>query len=706
MKARSAPKGPGGRSVQPAHAAPGAARPRVLHVALVVGLLALTAVLAGTSLATDSPAFDEVAHLPAGLSYLKTGDFRLSPEHPPLFKMWCAWPLLFMDVRWPGAAEPTWVRPDPFGFGQILLCALNNGQKLIQVGRCMMVLVLLGTGLAVYGLARTLFGPRAGLLALALATLHPSLLAHGRLVTTDLPITFCLALVLLTFAALLRRTTWLRVLAAALALTMAALAKLSWPLILPALAAMALVKLGQRHQVPDAADAADEAPARPVPTPRAPRRLRNAATLLGSFALIGLIVWAGIWTGYGWHNTRLAPLLEAAATPPAGGDRHENVQYLTTAWREALYDAQGRPRSGPLAAFLRLASAKRLLPEPYLYGIAVVLRSSQKRMAYFCGEISDHGWRGYFPLVFALKTPIPVLMLLAAGLAALIARRARPRDPLLLVGCLAFILVYGGYAVFSSIDIGERHLLPVYPPLLALAGAATAWLAAPSRSPRDPTVRAANARGRQGGTRRAAIAVAGGALLVWSLAENLSIHPQYLAYFNELIGGPRHAYEYFVDSSLDWGQDLRRLEAYARQHPTEQLNVCYFGAAVPRAYLPCGSLPSFFDFEPRAPLTAGTYVISVTRLVGLYDAGLRASYWTDAARAAYAERARTLAVAPPPDAPSGVRVRYEQAVRDQADWRARRLVSRLRHRNPDAYVGYTMLLFRLSDDDIAQLTSP
>ena len=60
----------------------------------------------------------------------------------------------------------------------------------------MMVLVLLGTALAVYALARTLFGPGAGLLSLALAALHPSLLAHGHLVATDLPITFCAALVL------------------------------------------------------------------------------------------------------------------------------------------------------------------------------------------------------------------------------------------------------------------------------------------------------------------------------------------------------------------------------------------------------------------------------------------------------------------------------------------------------------------------------
>ena len=67
---------------------------------------------------------------------------------------------------------------------------------------------------------------------------------------------------------------------------------------------------------------------------------------------------------------------------------------------------------------------------------------------------------------------------------------------------------------------------------------------------------------------------------------------------------------------------------------------------MPRAYLPCETLPSFFDSQPRAAVTAGTYVVSFTQLVGLYDEGMRESYWTDAARKAYADRAR--AIADPP----------------------------------------------------------
>ncbi|MCK4343559.1 MAG: glycosyltransferase family 39 protein, partial [Phycisphaerae bacterium] len=179
-------------------------------------LLVVVAVLAVTSLVTDSPTFDEPFHLAAGLSYLKTGDFRLSPDHPPLARMWVAWPLLRADVEWPPPDNQAWIKTDNATFSVQWLFELNNkGHRFVLVGRCMMVVLLLATCLATYGLARTLFGPSAGLLALTLAALSPTLLAHGRLITTDLPITLCNVLVLLTFARLMRRITWPRLIAAA-----------------------------------------------------------------------------------------------------------------------------------------------------------------------------------------------------------------------------------------------------------------------------------------------------------------------------------------------------------------------------------------------------------------------------------------------------------------------------------------------------------
>jgi hypothetical protein len=36
----------------------------------------------------DGFTMDEAYHIAAGASYLRFGDFRLNPEHPPLVKLW------------------------------------------------------------------------------------------------------------------------------------------------------------------------------------------------------------------------------------------------------------------------------------------------------------------------------------------------------------------------------------------------------------------------------------------------------------------------------------------------------------------------------------------------------------------------------------------------------------------------------------------
>ena len=99
MKKR--PKNPGSLSTT-AHGSlttPHVRSPR--RMTIVACLLVVGALLAITSLVGDSITFDETSHLTAGYSYLKTGDFRLGPDNPPLGKMWCAWPLLLIENQWP-----------------------------------------------------------------------------------------------------------------------------------------------------------------------------------------------------------------------------------------------------------------------------------------------------------------------------------------------------------------------------------------------------------------------------------------------------------------------------------------------------------------------------------------------------------------------------------------------------------------------------
>ncbi len=657
------------------------ARQRRLHLIVAGVLLLLTGVLAITSLVTDSITFDETAHLTTAVSQMKTGDFRLAPDHPPLGKLIVMWPALLIENTWVPRDDPAWVAGDVFAVGRAWLFELNdNGQRLVVAARCMMVVLLLATCLAVYVAARSLFGPAAGLLALALASLSPSLLAHGRLTTTDLPITLFMLLTLLAFGHLARRVTWMRTLAAAAAITAAALTKFSWPLMIPALVAMALMYvLGRRRgdtavaaRASQAGDenqrsrrsASGEAPAvTPAPdgdsgrdTSPAEAALASSCVgrlvgVLGAALLIVLIGWLGIWTCYGWRATVVAP-------PMAGGSAEDRLlceqanEIVNRKYFAAMHNPDGSARGGMLPGILRFAAVNQLLPDAYLLGLATTLQLSSARHAYLLGEYSDVGWRAYFPIALGIKTPVPMLVLLAAGGVALVLRQAHIRHAPLFVGLLIFFAIYAGYLVNSRLNIGHRHLLPLYPVIIVFASATACWLA-----------------------RRVGRWLIGGAV-VWLLLANLWIHPHYISYFNVLVGGPSRGHLYLADSNIDWGQDLLRLADYAERHPDQPIKLAYFGSAIPTAYLDCESLPSYFDFKPRAALTAGTYVVSATQLLGVYDESVRDGFWTN---------------------------RRRQADGPIDDLRYARLINRLRHRPPDERIGYSLFVYRLSDEEVEQL---
>ena len=167
---------------------------------------------------------------------------------------------------------------------------------------------------------------------------------------------------------------------------------------------------------------------------------------------------------------------------------------------------------------------------------------------FLLGERRDSGFPYYFPVTFLLKTPMPAAA--ARGARALRASRACARRDAFLLWLP--VAVYAAATATRGLQIGHRHLLPIYPFLFVAAGEAAAALA-----------RLARAEGRVARRRRSRLWYAGGTLLQ---------HPHHLAYFNELAGGPANGWRLLVDSNLDWGQDLkrpRRVDARERRREAE-----------------------------------------------------------------------------------------------------------------------------------------
>jgi hypothetical protein len=266
------------------------------------------------------------------------------------------------------------------------------------------------------------------------------------------------------------------------------------------------------------------------------------------------------------------------------------------------------------------------------------------------------------------------------------------------------LAVYWPACLQSHLNIGHRHILPTYPAMFVLAGAAGLWLV-------------------QHHWVRWLMASLLAALLVWFIGASLFIRPHYLAYFNEWAGGPRQGYLHLVDSSLDWGQDLPGLRRYLDSHGLNQpgktrVYVAYFGTGDPAYYgIHARLLPAILQNPEPAdarrlvpPLTGGCYCISATSLQALYQ------YYPGAWNPGYEDQYQKLRrkwADLSAQFRDPVRARQIEEFGDQTiltvnilyrDLILGRLCAYLRQHRPehppDDTVGYSILIYHLTDQEV------
>ena len=648
---------------------------------VAAGLLAAFWAMAFTSLLEKSPAFDEPVHLTAGYSFWTTGDWRLDPENGVLPQRLMALPLLLGDWRFPSLDQRVWRLSDEFTLAhQFLYKTGNDPDAMMRLAHAAMATVAAAGGLGVWLISRRIFGPLGGIVSLAAYAFNPGFLANGPLATSDataavifLPAVWC-------FWQLLQKVTWARLGLSCLAAGLLVVSKFNGLLLAPVALGLIALRLAVRRPMP----------VRVFRSADIRRRLPRAALLAGLCAAHLLAAAAIIWA---FHGFRFSPFKN-----PMPGEQ------LIETWPQVLKD------SGRVGGAIAFARDCRLLPESYLFGLAYVLEHSRHRLAFLNGQVGVYGWPTFFPYAFLVKTPIPLLVLLVmAAAAAILKWRSADADSsprwagrawqafYLTAPLWVLMAVYWASSLTAKINIGHRHLLPVYPPLFVLAGAAGWWL-------------------RKGAG--AAIRTVAAVVLAALAAEPLLAWPNYLAYFNQFAGGTPNGYKHLVDSSLDWGQDLPGLKRWLQQRGLTGENppvyFSYFGAADPAWYEIPGQLPSYFDrrADPRLLVLRGGYYCLSASILQTTASGPMGP-WNEQYENTYRQSLRLISQymrdAGDPVArarlPQASNAEYWNKTFTEFDYyRLARLCAYLRRYRggPIDNIGGSILIFRLSDQEVQQ----
>ena len=327
-----------------------------------------------------------------------------------------------------------------------------------------------------------LFGPTAAVLACGIFSMLPPVLAHAGLATTDISGVAGYAVAMFALYRWLAHTTWLMTIAFGITVGFALVTKFSFPVFFAVSLAIVLIA---RRRIP-----------------------------IVKGAVAAVIALLFVWATYRFDHQRLirADPGTARMATDLGAKWMLNINwpapsYVIGLMQVALHDRRGHP-------------------------------------AYFMGVVSETGgFKLYFPVVFAIKTPIPLLVLAVAG-GWLLARRRLHRELILLP--IAILAI----AMTSHINLGVRHILPIYVTLSMLAAFAVEQL-------------------------RAKWFVA--TMCAWLVGSSLLAHPDYLPWASAL--GGRHPERIVVDSNFDWGQDLARLRTECRRQHIDNLGTFIFGTA-------------------------------------------------------------------------------------------------------------------------------
>ena len=489
---------------------------------------------------------DEGAHLACGIQWFQ-GSYTYDRKHTPIARISVALLPYMRGVR--GFGNPSFWEE-----GSLVLSSGGHYWRTLTLARVGVLPYFVLAVFVIFLWVRQLYGDAAGLIAAAIFSMLPVVLAHSAVATTDIPLTACYIIAVYAFTRWLETPNWRTAVGFGIATGVALGTKLSTLAFLPAtmIGILPLYLLSRRKT----ADGGEETG----------WGLGSVKSVAKATAIAVVCIFLVLWTVYRFsHATmdEISPGVDKVAARHFG-------------------------RSSAITKGIRVLDARLPLPAPDLLAGLRELRdiNAAHPRSYLFGRVKDGGWWYFYPVAIAVKTPLAGLLLALIGAVSLglgwLRTRADWQRTVPIIGFLGPILI----AMPTSLDIGVRHVMPVFAflSMLAAVGAVRLW------------------NGNWKGGSAALSPAWGGRVAVvllsaWFVVSSARAHPDYLAYFNEL--GGKHPENILVISDVDWGQDFTRLSTYLREQHIQHISIASAHVFDPVAlgfpetkHIPCGTTPS------------------------------------------------------------------------------------------------------------------
>lgn len=521
-------------------------------------LLAAFFIISATSVLHKYLTMDESVYIVAGYSYLKTLDFRINWEHPIFMKALYGLPLLFLNPELPIEGNRNWEKCSnndvsaAYGFASdFYIKNKDNIRIIIFWPRIVAVLTATLLGIVVFLWAKDAFGPKAGILALVLYCFEPNIIAHGSIATLDIPMTFFVFASFYTMWKFMQNWRFRFLALSSIFISLAIMTKYTALIFVPLLFVFSFfyfkeVKSRLKQKRPEMKKTKTFFFV----------SLAYAAILL--CLIIGPIIITNIIYSFDAYKEKYFYVLPARV--------FEGYQFMS-GWvkggREGWFFGQFR----------------QYIPEYYIGSFLIKTT-----------------------VPFVLFSIISVILFAKRILKYLFHRKALGKDALALekgsIIDLASVALPGlaffiALSIFGRFYIGFRYALPAFPFLIVfVAGNISPHIENPFKE------------------KKKIVAIVILALLFWHLLSAVFIYPHYLAYFNELIGGPANGPKYLTDSSIDWGQDFFYFMDFAKKRNWENPHLIYFGWPYPNFLMQ-------FHWEDICEWREEKFAISASAITGV-----------------------------------------------------------------------------------------